>query len=566
MCCRGLGLLLELGLGNTLAHGRSGSSLENSVQASIDKVGTRPFLVCQDITADLALLALHQLDVSLHTLLGESSSEQVRDVGVRVETTKSDELPDEAKLAEIPDVALHLLGAELSGIPIERWRQVVCEPLVRTSVLDTLSELLGLGKDGRLGLHPEQVGVRTESDGTVDGTVGTTLVSIVTLAGSAGIPVEADLDTKTLGLGLSLDERDADHLLAELVGLGLLALLLELGGDSITVADGLSLAEPLVLEGDELGTIGTLLLGTVENVDKGLEVGVGGTEDEGMVTLVDVGGDQGSSFRVGTGNDEVLDTHDVVLESDSNETVDVLLDRNKHLTSHVTTLLGTRSLVLNVDTSCTLLDKELGEFHDSGKTTVTSVGISNNGTEVVDEGNLGTLLGRHITSLLALLAIVEKLGHEEVLHLEGDSVVRVVGKIGTGLVGGRGGRRALPTGDVDGFEVLGHLGYLNRVKCTVGVRSGALGGMVLERLPELLGLGVRGVSLLESASFRYDLLGSVRAGGVGETRVLPPLLDGLDFFGKELEFLVSHLDLLSLDYDVGVWVYSVQERKKGVCS
>lgn len=37
-------------------------------------------------------------------------------------------------------------------------------------------------------------------------------------------------------------------------------------------------------------------------------------------------------------------------------------------------------------------------------------------------------------------------------------------EIGTGLVRGRCGGRALPAGDVDGFEVFGHLSHLNRVE------------------------------------------------------------------------------------------------------
>lgn len=42
----------------------------------------------QDITTDLPLLALDDLDVGLHSVLGESLGEGVADVGVGVETTE----------------------------------------------------------------------------------------------------------------------------------------------------------------------------------------------------------------------------------------------------------------------------------------------------------------------------------------------------------------------------------------------------------------------------------------------------------------------------------------------
>lgn len=147
----------------------------------------------------------------------------------------------------------------------------------------------------------------------------------------------------------------------------------------------------------------------------------------------------------------------------------MLADGDEDLSSHVTALLGARGLVLNVDTSCTLLNEELGELHDGGQTTVTGVGIGNDGTEVVDIGELGALRGGGRQTLVTLFAVVEKLGHEKVLHLVGHSGVRVVCKIRAGLVGGRGGRGALPSGHIDGVEVLCHLGDHDGIETAVGV-------------------------------------------------------------------------------------------------
>ena len=375
----------------------------------------------------------------------------------------------------------------------------------------------------------------TKGDGTVDGTVGTTLVSVVSLAGSVCIPVKADLDAEALGFGLGLEQRLTNHFLAGRASVSAFLPFFELGSDSVTATHRLGLGEPLFLESDELGdrrrprsrhgwrmsTKGSRLVLVV-------------SENEGVVTPVDVGGDVGSRLGIGTGNDEVLNTHDVVLETNGNQTVNVLLDGDKHLTGHVTTLFGTGSLVLNVDTGGTLFDKELGELHDGSETAVTSVGVGNNGTEVVDDGRLGALLGREVGSLLALLAVVEELCHEEVLNLEGDGVVRVVSQIGTGLVGGRGGGRTLPTRDVDGFEVLGHLGHLDGVKGTVSVRSGTLGSMALERLPEFLGLDIGSVRLLEGAAFRRStLLGNVGSGDAGKARTFHHCLTASTSFLKK---------------------------------
>ncbi len=117
-------------------------------------------------------------------------------------------------------------------------------------------------------------------------------------------------------------------------------------------------------------------------------------------------------------------THDVGLGTDGNQTVNVLADGDKDLAGHVATLLGARGLVLNVNTSSTLLNKELGELHDGGETAMAGVGIGNDGTEVVNVGELGTLALGDTETLLALLAVVEELGHEQVANLVGDGSLK----------------------------------------------------------------------------------------------------------------------------------------------
>lgn len=127
-------------------------------------------------------------------------------------------------------------------------------------------------------------------------------------------------------------------------------------------------------------------------------------------------------------------------------------------------LLRARHLILNVDTGSALLDEHLGELHDGGETSVTGVGVGDDRTKVVDVGRLGAFLRRETRTLLTLLAVVEELSHEEMLDLVGDGVGGVVGEVGSRFVARRSGRRALPSRDVNGVEVLGHLGDLDGVE------------------------------------------------------------------------------------------------------
>ena len=122
----------------------------------------------------------------------------------------------------------------------------------------------------------------------------------------------------------------------------------------------------------------------------------------------------------------MLPTHDVGLGADGNQSVDVLLDRDKDLASHVAALLRARGLVLDVNAGGTALDEELGELHHGSQTTVTSIGVSNDRGEVVDVGKVGTRLLGVAQALLALLSVVEELGHEELVDLVGDGVLRKV--------------------------------------------------------------------------------------------------------------------------------------------
>lgn len=243
-------------------------------------------------------------------------------------------------------------------------------------------------------------------------------------------------------------------------------------------------------------------------------------------------------------------THDISLGTDGNQTIDVLADGDQDLAGHVSALLGSGGLVLNVNTSGTLLDEKLGELHDGGQTAVAGIGISNDGAEVVDVGDLGAVTLGVAQALLALLAVVEQLGHEKMADLVGDGGLQrisfifirngsfrtyhgVISQIRAGLVrrGSCGGR--LPSRDVDGVEVLGHLGNHDGVETAIGeagvlvlsillikaqfeqlsVESSYL-ETALNDLPELLCLRIAGVLNLQVAPLLHNLLRSERPASV----------------------------------------------------
>jgi hypothetical protein len=119
-------------------------------------------------------------------------------------------------------------------------------------------------------------------------------------------------------------------------------------------------------------------------------------------------------------------THNISLCTDSNKTIDVFADGNKNLASHVSTFLGTRSLVLDMNTGSTLLDKHLCELHHGSQSTVSSISVSYDGSQKVCGWEIGTLGLWRSKTLFALLSVMEELGIPEMLHLVWDSCLHVL--------------------------------------------------------------------------------------------------------------------------------------------
>ncbi|CAK5269753.1 unnamed protein product, partial [Mycena citricolor] len=109
------------------------------------------------------------------------------------------------------------------------------------------------------------------------------------------------------------------------------------------------------------------------------------------------------------------------------ETVDVLLNGDQNLSGHVAAFLGSRGLIFHVNSGSALLHEHLSELHDCCQSTVASVCISDQRSEIVDGSRSTGEFGiGHVGPRLALLPVVEQLGHEEVLDLVGDRVRWVI--------------------------------------------------------------------------------------------------------------------------------------------
>ena len=337
--------------------------------------------------------------------------------------------------------------------------------------VDTISELLSLSEIRQLALHPNEICVWGVCYSSHDCALSTTLVSVVALTSSWGIPVEVDVDTsQTLGNGASLAVALSLCLLVELLDE---LCLVDVHASVDRVSDSLvkeleaCLGSPGILNSLKSRTVLASLLSCVHEIVQWLKRWVCRSENVRVIAVVDGRGDESRGFGIGSGNSKKIDAHDICLSTDGHESVDVLADWDENFASHVSTLLGTWHLILNVNTSCTLLNEELGELHHSSQTAVSSVSISDNWSKEVGVGKLRTLTWRSAEAFLALLAVVEELGHEEVVHLVRDSGVWVICKIWTWLIGAGGSARGLPSRDVDSVDVLSHLCHHDWVETSI---------------------------------------------------------------------------------------------------
>jgi len=120
--------LMELILRNAFTHGTSTAHTTlHHLQQLINVVGSRPFLMFNNINTAIHLRFLNQFSISTHAMLAVRLGELIGYQCGGVETCEGDELPAVSELAEALDVGL-LLVARHGGLPVEGWGKIVCEP------------------------------------------------------------------------------------------------------------------------------------------------------------------------------------------------------------------------------------------------------------------------------------------------------------------------------------------------------------------------------------------------------------------------------------------------------
>lgn len=120
--------MIELILRDTLPHRTRGAhTTGNHPQQLIRIVGAAPLLMRDDVDLAVHLGLLDQFAVGAHALLAEGRAELVRDERRGVQAGERDELPAVAEGRKALDVRF-LLVAGHGRLPVERGREVVCEP------------------------------------------------------------------------------------------------------------------------------------------------------------------------------------------------------------------------------------------------------------------------------------------------------------------------------------------------------------------------------------------------------------------------------------------------------
>mmetsp|Transcript_39874 Transcript_39874/g.120412 ORF Transcript_39874/g.120412 Transcript_39874/m.120412 type:complete len:578 (-) Transcript_39874:13-1746(-) len=465
----------ELRLRDARAHdARGGRAARDDVPHLVDDLGAAPLLVRQRLHAGLPLLALDQLDVRGGAARLVLPGEEVDAQGVAMETRQRDELPAEPQLGEVPDEALHLRIRHARRVPIEGGAQVVREHLVRHRGAHLRGELRRLAEDRLARLHPDAVRVRREGDRALDAVVGGALDAEVPLDGPGAVPVEEDVARAEPGGGLPHLRQGhlqaIDEPLRRVLAFGLQRL-----GDGVGVGHAAGALLPVLVR--------ALLDGLVKRLHALLRRPL----DVRVVDGVDVRIDHRRGLRVRTGHDDQRRVQHVGLQADGDKPLGVLPRGHQDLAAHVPALLRARLLVLDVDARRAVLDEHLRQLHRRRQAAVARVGIGDDRVQIIHARRLGALVGGHAAALLVLLAVVEQLRPEELVHLVRHRVVRVVRHVRARLVrrGGRGA--ALPPRNVNRGEVLGHLHHLHRVQRAEGVGAGALRLVLAHHLVELLG-------------------------------------------------------------------------------
>jgi hypothetical protein len=172
--------------------------------------------------------------------------------------------------------------------------------------VNAICKFLGLGEIRQFRLHPYHVAVRRVGNGAVDGALAAALVPVVALACPRSFPVEVHIDASQavrnstgfcVALALALLQELANELFLIHVNAGV-----DCVDDGLVEELQVCLLCPRVLDGLQLCTVLSSLLGHVHELAERLQCGVGATHDVVVVPRVDGRRDEGSGFGISTGD------------------------------------------------------------------------------------------------------------------------------------------------------------------------------------------------------------------------------------------------------------------------
>jgi len=273
--------------------------------------------------------------------------------------------------------------------------------------MDGLGEALGVRQVCGLGLHPQQVGERSDSQRPGYGVLDSALYLVVAVGSLGDLAIPDDVDAHRFGPGpgrvkrrlvregqplggahvepLTLTAAELDHIrdrlgIALQVGLGLpLLQVLCLGplqqrlerrpvgllerfralfehahhagprepGAGLVVLRGGDLEQQMAAHIVDAQLAEPAQDGNVADL-VGRQLNVGGAQDERMIALVPAPLQERGRFGVGPGHDDTGHLHDVELEARGAQPLDLLVHPDEHLPPLVPALLGAGFLVLDV--------------------------------------------------------------------------------------------------------------------------------------------------------------------------------------------------------------------------
>jgi hypothetical protein len=171
-------------------------------------------------------------------------------------------------------------------------------------------------------------------------------------------------------------------------------------------------------------------------------------QDERLIALVDIAGDQLRRVGVGARHDQGGHVHHVGGQARGNQLLDEFADGHQHLAAHVAALLGRGELVLEVDAGRAGLDHRLHQLIGVERAAKARLGVGHDGRHPVD-----VVLAVHVRDLVGALQ-----GLVDAAHQHRHAVHRVEALVGIGFGRGVVVARHLPAAHVDRLEAgLHHL-------------------------------------------------------------------------------------------------------------